>query len=148
MIEAQCHVLICGGQENLTLLRKTSISLSSCTNMPAVGLAKPNQCAFHAPLNYMTISQDHQSSRNAAVMQHWCIGGAFFRPIGIAIYLYNPKGVVTAVRCISSGWTRVWKNEFVISNFDHTFPFVQLDKISSTWGRGCASKTVFVFNIW
>ena len=107
MIEAQFHVLICGGQENLTLLRKTSISLSSRTNMPAVGLAKPNQCAFHAPLNYMTISQDHQSSRNAAVMQCWCIGGAFFRPIGIAIHSYNPKGVVTAVRCISSGWTRV-----------------------------------------
>ena len=47
------------------------------------------------------------SSHNAAVMRHWCIGGAFFRPISIATHSCNPKGVVTAIRCTLSGWTRV-----------------------------------------
>ena len=47
------------------------------------------------------------SSHNAAVMRRWCIGGAFFRPISIATHSCNPKGVVTAIRCTLSGWTRV-----------------------------------------
>ena len=84
-------------------------------------------------------------SRKAAVTQHWWIAGAFRRPIGIANHSYRPKGVVTAVKCISSGWTLVWKNELVISITLQILPFTQSARISSIRGSGWESVTVFEF---
>lgn len=87
-------------------------------------------------------------SWRAAIIHHWWIDGAFFRPIAITIHSYWPKGVVTMVNRMSSGWTRVWKKELVMSNLYQIFPLPQSVRISSTWGKGCGSRMVSKLRMW
>lgn len=83
---------------------------------------------------------------NAANIHLWCVAGAFLQPIGMTNHLYSPHGVVTAVRCVSSGWTLVWKKMFVMSILAHICPFVQSAKMLSTGGSGWLSGTILEFS--
>ena len=84
-------------------------------------------------------------SCSAEFIRCWWIGRAFFRPWGITVHSYSPKGVVTTVSGMLSGCTCVWKKELVISNLLQIFPLVQSVRMSSTHGRGYESSTVFAF---
>ena len=118
---------------------------SKISKILMLGVSKPNGKKLPAgmmwhffPINVL----------KAAVMCCWCIAGAFFNPIGMTSHLYSPSGIVLAVRCTWSGCILIWKKLLVMSMVAQIFPLAQSLSMSSIWGRGWLSDTVFSFSWW
>ena len=72
--------------------------------------------------------------------------GAFLMPIRMTVHSYNPQGVFTAVKLMSSGCICVWKKLLVISSVAKMLPCAMSANISFMWGIGKLSVIVFVFS--
>lgn len=53
-------------------------------------------------------------SGKSACRHHWYIARVLVPFMGIITHSYIPNGVLTAVKEMSSEWTRAWKNEFIM----------------------------------